>query len=56
MRQTSSLPYTWGGLTAGTHYFRVAVKDIFFDIARNPLDLQWSGVLAVELPGGNAHE
>lgn len=52
MRQTSSLPYTWGGLTAGTHYFRIAVKDGFFDIARNPLDLQWSGVLPVAIAGG----
>lgn len=52
MRQTASLPYTWSGLTAGTHYFRIAIKDGFFDIARNPLDLNWSGVLTVEIDGG----
>ena len=52
LRQTAALPYVWDGLTAGTYYFRVAVKDAFFDLARNPLGLNWSPVLAVEIPGG----
>lgn len=52
LRQTAALPHVWGGLTAGTYYFRVAVKDAFFDLARNPLGLNWSPVLAVEIPGG----
>lgn len=52
LRQTAALPYVWDSLTAGTYYFRVAVKDAFFDLARNPLGLNWSPVLAVEIPGG----
>lgn len=52
LRQTAALPYVWDGLTAGTYYFRVAVKDAFFDLARNPLGLNWSPVRAVEIPGG----
>lgn len=52
LRQATALPYVWGGLEAGTHYFRVAVKDSFFDIARNPLELNWSSALTVEIPGG----
>lgn len=52
LRQTAALPYVWDGLTAGTYYFRVAVKDAFFDLARNPLGLNWNPVLAVEIPGG----
>lgn len=52
LRQTAALPYVWDGLAAGTYYFRVAVKDAFFDLARNPLSLNWSPVLAVEISGG----
>lgn len=55
MRQTIALPYVWDGLAAGTHYFRVAVKDAFFDLTRNPISLNWSPTLAVEIAGdGNA--
>lgn len=52
LRQTAALPYVWDGLAAGTYYFRVVVKDAFFDLARNPLSLNWSPVLAVEISGG----
>ena len=55
MRQTTALPYVWDGLAAGTHYFQVAVKDAFFDLTRNPISLNWSPTLAVEIAGdGNA--
>ena len=49
MRQTTSLPYVWGGLTAGTYYFRIAVKDSFYDVARQPESLNWSPVVAVTI-------
>lgn len=51
LRQTASLPYVWGGLSAGTYFFRVAVKDGFYDVGRNPAALNWSGVLTVEVAG-----
>lgn len=53
LRQAAALPYAWEGLAAGTSYFRVAVKDAFFDIARNPLSLNWSPVLSVGIPVGD---
>lgn len=49
LRQTTSLPYVWGGLTAGTYYFRIAVKDSFYDVARQPESLNWSAVLPVTI-------
>lgn len=49
LRQTTSLPYVWGGLTAGTYYFRLAVKDSFYDVARQPESLNWSPVVAVTI-------
>lgn len=49
MRQTASLPYVWGGLTPGVYYFRIAVKDGFYDIARQPETLNWSPVVAVTI-------
>lgn len=49
LRQTASLPYAWGGLTAGTYYFRIAIKDSFFDVARQPETLNWSPVVAVTI-------
>ena len=49
MRQTTSLPYVWGGLTAGVYYFRIAVKDGFYDVARQPETLNWSAVLTVTI-------
>ncbi|HJA77553.1 MAG TPA: phage tail protein [Candidatus Desulfovibrio gallistercoris] len=51
LRQTASLPYIWGGLSAGTYFFRVAVKDGFYDVGRNPAALNWSAVLTVEVAG-----
>ena len=51
MRQTTSLPYIWGGLSTGTYFFRVAVKDGFYDVGRNPAALNWSAVLPVEVTG-----
>lgn len=49
MRQTDALPYIWTGLEPGTYFFRVAVKDAFFEIVKNPLDLNWSPVLTVDI-------
>lgn len=49
LRQTTSLPYMWSGLTAGVYYFRIAVKDSFFDVARQPEALNWSSVVAVTI-------
>lgn len=49
MRQIKTLPYTWNDLDAGIHYFRVAIKDAFFDIARNPYDLNWSEVIEANI-------
>lgn len=51
LRQAAALPYTWAGLSAGEHYFRVAVKDAFFEITRNFLGLNWSPVLVVTIAG-----
>lgn len=49
-RQTTTLPYTWSNLTAGKHYFRVAVKDQFYDLGSEaPAALNWSDVLTVEI-------
>lgn len=50
LRQTASLPYVWGGLSAGTYFFRVAVKDGFYDVGRNPAALNWSAALTVSIP------
>lgn len=50
MRQVTALPYIWGGLTAGTYYFRIAIKDGFWDVAREPENLNWSAVLTVSIP------
>lgn len=47
MRQASALPFTWGALPQGDHYFRIATKDRFYDAARNALELNWSAVLVV---------
>lgn len=49
LRQTTSLPYVWGGLTPGVYYFRIAVKDGFYDVARQPETLNWSPVVAVTI-------
>lgn len=50
LRQTASLPYVWSGLSAGTYFFRVAVKDGFYDVGRNPAALNWSAALTVSIP------
>ncbi len=49
MKKITSLPYTWSGFDAGTYYFRVAVRDAFFDLTSNLYTLNWSGVLTVEI-------
>lgn len=49
LRQSRTLPYTWAGLEDGEHYFRVAVKDEFFETTRNFLGLNWSPVLTVTI-------
>lgn len=56
MRQAASLPYTWSGLAAGRQYFRVAVKDAFFELTQNPLELNWSPVVTVETTGKTTGE
>ena len=47
VRMVNSLPYTWVDLATGTHYFRIAMRDGFFDVSRNLLALNWSAVLPV---------
>lgn len=51
IRLIYKLPYTWLDLSAGTHYFRMAMRDGFFDAGRNLLSLNWSAVMAVTIPG-----
>lgn len=49
MRKIDALPYTWEGLTAGTYYFRVAIKDAFFDISGDLMELNWSPALEITI-------
>ena len=48
VRQAAGLPFTWAGLAQGRHYFRVALRDAFYEIVRDPLTLNWSNVFAVD--------
>lgn len=54
LRHVESLPFTWAGLAPGRHYFRAAVKDAFYDATATPLELLWSAVVAVDVPGADA--
>lgn len=47
LRQSKSLPYQWTDLEVGHHYFRIAVKDKFYDAAHNLAEMTWSAVLVV---------
>lgn len=49
LRELRSLPYTWDNLAAGTHYFRMAVRDSFFSLTRRLAELNFSAVFTVHL-------
>lgn len=47
--QTDELPFTLNNLAEGSHYFRIALKDEFFSITNNLLELNWSAVLTITI-------
>lgn len=48
MRSVDALPFTWSGLSPGTtYYFRIAARDVFYDLAGDMQALRFSGVLHV---------
>lgn len=49
IRQIDSFPYTWSNLPDGDNYFRIAVKDAFFEITNNLNELNFSSVLTVSI-------
>lgn len=55
LRETESLPFIWGGLPSGRHYFRAAIKDAFYDATANPLELMWSDVVQIDIPAGGSN-
>jgi hypothetical protein len=53
VQNTSSIPFTWSGLTKNTtYYFRIAIRDKISDVTGNYYELLFSPVLTVTTTNG----